>query len=148
MSPGAFEPGRQAVVALHGRLEAAVRTALRERCALSVQEFTVLLALLRHEHGGAPRMHQLVDAVALSPSAVARLVGRLEERELVTRTHCAVDRRGVCPALTPAGRALAGQLRVPVSEAIRQGLSEAGCRPDLVPLARAVRRVGVSVPAL
>ncbi|MER7775509.1 MarR family transcriptional regulator [Streptomyces sp. NPDC096191] len=113
-----------------------------------MREFTVLLALQRHEHGSGPRMHQLIAAVALSPSAVTRLMSRLEDRELVTRTHCTRDRRSVCPALTPAGRALAEQLQVPVSEAIRQGLIEAGQRPDLVSLAQAVRGVGVSAAAV
>ncbi|MET7815858.1 MarR family transcriptional regulator [Streptomyces sp. NPDC005395] len=135
-------------MALHGRLEAAVRAVLRERCDLSVREFTVLLALLRHEHGSGPRMHQLIAAVSLSPSAVTRLMSRLEERELVTRTHCTVDRRGICPALTPGGRILARQLWTPASEAIRQALTEAGCQPDLVPLAQAVRRMGVCAVAV
>jgi DNA-binding MarR family transcriptional regulator len=44
------------------------------------------------------------DAVALSQSALSRLVARLEREGLVERCICDLDRRGVYANLTDAGR--------------------------------------------
>ncbi len=49
------------------------------------------------------RMTELSERVRLSRSGLTRLVDRLVEAGLVTRGHCASDRRGTFAVLTPAG---------------------------------------------
>jgi DNA-binding MarR family transcriptional regulator len=49
-------------------------------------------------------MQELADAVALSQSALSRLVARLEREGLVERCMCDQDRRGIYANLTDAGR--------------------------------------------
>lgn len=128
----------QALSTLHGQLEAGVRSVLQERSDLSVREFSLLLALERKEHESGPEMHRLTAAMGLSPSAVTRLVSRLEKRELVTRTYSATNRRCICPVLTSAGRTLVERLRPPASQAVREGLDKAKNQPALARLARAL----------
>lgn len=138
VSPRHPEPLWQSISALHGQLEAGVRSVLQERSDLSVREFSFLLTLERQEHVSDPQMHRLTAAVGLSPSAVTRLVSRLEKRELVTRTYSATDRRCVCPVLTSTGRTLIERLRPPASQAVREGLGQAQNQPALASLAQAL----------
>lgn len=61
---------------------------------------------LGRRNGWQLRRKQLARVAALSDSATTRMVNRLEERGLLRRELCGTDRRGVYPALTPAGREL------------------------------------------
>jgi DNA-binding MarR family transcriptional regulator len=89
--------------ARHARVSAALERALQDRHRLGVTEFEVL-ELLAAAPGDHCRMHDLSGSVHLSQSALSRLVGRLEEDGLVTRTMCSDDRRGIWACLTDAGR--------------------------------------------
>lgn len=103
----------------------ALDRALREGHRLGASEFEVLDALADAESstasstastgGSEPksdgacgtqslRMQELGTSVQLSQSALSRVVGRLEQDGLVSRTMCADDRRGIFVALTEAGR--------------------------------------------
>jgi DNA-binding MarR family transcriptional regulator len=87
----------------HARTTCALEKVLQERHQLGVSEFEVLERLAccdAEQH----RMQGLADTVHLSQSALSRLIGRLEADGLVTRSMCAVDRRGIFACLTPAGR--------------------------------------------
>ncbi|HYS38505.1 MAG TPA: MarR family transcriptional regulator [Pseudonocardiaceae bacterium] len=88
----------------------ALDRALRDGHQLGASEFEVLDALteasctdeLLHM---SLRMQDLGASVQLSQSALSRVVGRLEEDGLVTRTMCGHDRRGIHVRLTEEGRA-------------------------------------------
>jgi DNA-binding MarR family transcriptional regulator len=87
----------------YARTTCALEKVLQERHQLGVSEFEVLERLAacdKEQH----RMQGLADTVHLSQSALSRLIGRLEADGLVTRSMCAVDRRGIFACLTPAGR--------------------------------------------
>lgn len=75
---------------------------LRVEHGLSLQEYGALLSLVE-----APdhriRMSRLAEALLLSKSGVTRLVDRLVEDGLVTRSSCSSDARGAEATLTDAG---------------------------------------------
>ncbi len=56
--------------------------------------------------GGTRRMHELADALAIERYNLTRLVDRLEQEGLVTRTRSATDGRAAYVSITKAGRAL------------------------------------------
>ncbi|MFD1720463.1 MarR family winged helix-turn-helix transcriptional regulator [Amnibacterium endophyticum] len=68
---------------------------------VSLNEYDVLYALKRA--GCALRQQELTGAVLLSQPALSRLLERLEQRGLVTRSTDPADRRGVLVELTDAG---------------------------------------------
>jgi DNA-binding MarR family transcriptional regulator len=88
----------------HARVSDALENELQRRHNLALNEFEVLQRLVESD-GGKRRMQELADEIHLSQSALSRLVGRLEDEELVTRAICDHDRRGIWACLTPAGRA-------------------------------------------
>jgi DNA-binding MarR family transcriptional regulator len=51
------------------------------------------------------RVQELADATHLSQSALSRLIARLERADLVCRSMCDFDRRGVFVRITDQGRA-------------------------------------------
>jgi DNA-binding MarR family transcriptional regulator len=88
--------------ARHARVSHALDRALQDEHRLSVPELEALQRLAeRDEHGC--RLQQLVDDIHMSQSALSRLVSRLEDRGLVTRTSCVDDRRGIYAHLTDRG---------------------------------------------
>jgi DNA-binding MarR family transcriptional regulator len=88
----------------HARVTGALERALQAEHGLGVSEFEVLERLASADRN-ENRMQELADSVHLSQSALSRLIGRLEEEELVTRAICSQDRRGIFACLTDAGRA-------------------------------------------
>jgi DNA-binding MarR family transcriptional regulator len=86
----------------------ALDRALRDDHQLGASEFEVLDALADSEHKAncelTLRMQELGTGVQLSQSALSRVVGRLENEGLVSRSMCADDRRGIFVCLTEAGR--------------------------------------------
>ena len=70
---------------------------------VSITEYDVLYALKKA--GCALRQSELTKQVLLSQPALSRLVERLEQRGLVTRSTDERDRRGVLIELTDAGAA-------------------------------------------
>ena len=88
----------------HARISGSIERALQEQHRIGLSEFEVLeqLATIGDDHC---RMQHLCGATHLSQSALSRLIGRLEQDGLVTRTMCSDDRRGIYASLTPDGRA-------------------------------------------
>lgn len=82
-----------------------VQEAALEGSQLDLSEYDVLVTL-----AGAPaegmRPTELAERVLLTKSGTTRLVDRLEQRELIARHACPLDRRGHYIAITPAGRHL------------------------------------------
>ncbi|WP_027759915.1 MarR family transcriptional regulator [Streptomyces sp. AA1529] len=138
-----------ALSALHGRIETHIERALHAAHGLSVREFS-LLDVLSEQHdgdGGHFRMNQLADTVVLSQSATTRLVSRLEERGLLRRYLCPDDRRGIYTDVTEAGHALLDAARPTHDTALKEALAAAEARPELAPLAAAVRALAPARPA-
>jgi len=70
------------------------------------------------------RISDLAHAMHLSPSAVVRIVGRLEERGLVTRTRPSSEQGAVKVTLTHVGMKMAGKIPAIPQELLLKGLSE------------------------
>jgi DNA-binding MarR family transcriptional regulator len=89
----------------HNRVANRLDAELSHECALALNEFDVLLYLHTHMNEDV-RINALLDAVSLSQPALSRLIARLEERGLITRTPAADDGRAFVVALTEAGTTL------------------------------------------
>ena len=87
----------------HARVSGALEKALQTEHGLGVSEFEVLDRLASGDKDHR-RMQELAESVHLSQSALSRLIGRLEEEELVSRAICSDDRRGIFACITDAGR--------------------------------------------
>jgi DNA-binding MarR family transcriptional regulator len=115
MTPATKSPDLVAVwrelVTSHARVSEALEHELQRRHDLSLSEFEVLQRLGESDDGNR-RMQELADEIHLSQSALSRLVGRLEDKELVTRAICDYDRRGILACITPAGRAVQGRAEI------------------------------------
>ena len=92
------------LMARHAAISCALGAALTHSHGIGVHEFEVLEQLATSEHGRR-RIQELAEAVALSQSALSRLVARLEKEGLVQRCMCELDRRGIYANLTDEGRA-------------------------------------------
>lgn len=88
----------------HHRTASALERELGERHGLGVSEFEVLDRLVE-DNKRVHRVQELGQATFLSQSALSRVIGRLEEDGLVSRSMCQDDRRGIFVCLTDAGRA-------------------------------------------
>ena len=91
------------LMARHAAISCALGAALSQSHGIGVHEFEVLEHLAGSERGQR-RIQELAEAVALSQSALSRLVARLEKEGLVQRCMCELDRRGIYANLTDAGR--------------------------------------------
>lgn len=96
------------LMAAHARVSGALDHALQARHGVSLTEFEVLQRLVESADGSR-RMQDLAEEIHLSPSALSRLVGRLERSGLAFRDVCDEDRRGVYACVSDAGRSLQGQ---------------------------------------
>jgi DNA-binding MarR family transcriptional regulator len=139
-NPTALAQNWCALSLLHERIQAHLERALQDGHVLSVREFSLLTVLARqHEgEGGHLQMKQVADSVLLSQSATTRLVTRLEERGLLARCFCPIDRRGIYTNVTEAGHALLEQAQPTRDEALEQALDEARRDPHLLPLVKAL----------
>jgi DNA-binding MarR family transcriptional regulator len=108
----------------HARVTCALEHALEQEHGLGVSEFEVLdqLATSKKE---THRIQELADAVHLSQSALSRVVARLEDQGLVTRSMCTEDRRGIYACLTEAGRARHAAARPTHRKVLQENLSAA-----------------------
>jgi DNA-binding MarR family transcriptional regulator len=93
----------QELSARYAAVSGALGRELYERHGLSLHEFEVLSRLADDDHE-QHRMQELADASHLTQSALSRLVARLEDEGLVTRSMCESDRRGIYACIAPAGR--------------------------------------------
>lgn len=75
---------------------------LRTEHGLSLQEYGALINLVEAP-GRRLRMGRLAEALLLSKSGVTRLVDRLVDDGLITRSSCSSDARGAEASLTRAG---------------------------------------------
>ena len=69
-----------------------------------------ILRILRGQHPLPATVALLIDRMLDKTSNASRIVDRLEEKKLVTRTVCPANRRAVDIRITPAGLALLTQI--------------------------------------
>lgn len=69
-----------------------------------------ILRILRGQHPLPATVALLIDRMLDKTSNASRIVDRLEEKKLVTRTVCPANRRAVDIRITPAGLALLNQI--------------------------------------
>jgi DNA-binding MarR family transcriptional regulator len=93
---------------------------LREHEA-NINDFLVLEQLAQAK-GRRLKMSALADLTALTGSAIARIVARLEHRTWVLRTPCSEDRRASWAVLTPAGTTVLAQICAAYERSIRRHL--------------------------
>ena len=91
------------LVARKTRVWNALELELDRRHGLSASEFEVLDTLSEYDCADPPRVQELASHVPITQSALSRMIGRLETQNLVTRTLCNSDRRGVFVVLTDEG---------------------------------------------
>lgn len=94
----------------HSRLIRALDAELREKHNVTLGDFDVLVQLFETKRERL-RMHDIAEAVVLSPSGLSRRVDRLERAGLVQRNRSKEDARNVEASLTPQGRRLFEKLR-------------------------------------
>ncbi|GAA0387778.1 hypothetical protein Acor_74290 [Acrocarpospora corrugata] len=95
------------LLAQHATIVCALERELHDRHDLGVSEFEVLDRMAEgacKSPDGGFRVQELAECVHLSQSALSRLIARLENHGLVTRSLCQADRRGVFVSLTEKGR--------------------------------------------
>jgi DNA-binding MarR family transcriptional regulator len=76
---------------------------------LTLPQFNVL-RILRGQHPKPATVAMLIDRMLDKTSNASRIVDKLEEKKLVTRTVCPANRRAVDICITEAGLALLGQI--------------------------------------
>ncbi|WP_026426108.1 MarR family winged helix-turn-helix transcriptional regulator [Actinokineospora inagensis] len=101
-----LDPAQQrswrALVEGAGQLLARVDRHLRDAHGLTLAEYEILVRLSE----GHLHMSELADQVSHSRARVTQTVDRLVRADLVRRSPCPEDRRGVHAALTDRGRAV------------------------------------------
>lgn len=124
-----------AVAVIDERLDAALRP-----FDLDLGEYEILVKLSE-----APdrqlRMSELADKVRQSRSRLTHTVGRMERKELIRRTACPDDRRGVVALLTAKGFGLLQQAAPTHVRSVRDSFVDRVSPRDFAALGRAMRAV-------
>jgi DNA-binding MarR family transcriptional regulator len=106
-----------------------LRTAFTQQCALTLPQYRVLDCLEKND--GRLRVHQVADALDLSPADISYVTIRLAAGGLIERRSDPTNKRVVIVALTPQGHAriihayriaaqVAGSLMQPLGGFLRQ----------------------------
>lgn len=88
-------------------------TQCHKRFDLTFGEFDVLATLRRAANDSCLTPSELISALLLTSGAMTHRLDKLNEKELIVRSHSELDRRSVTVALTDQGRLL-------IDEAIEQ----------------------------
>lgn len=120
---------------------------LNERLDADLDEFGLdlgeyeILVVLSESEDHRLRMSELADAVHQSRSRLTHTISRMEKRDLVVRTDCPTDRRGVWAELTPTGYALLEEAAPSHVEAVRRFFVEAMRPSDYAAIGRGFQAV-------
>ncbi|MEU6062534.1 MarR family transcriptional regulator [Streptomyces sp. NPDC047097] len=131
---GESELWRQLLLLVH-RVGHTLDRKLQRRHGVSAAEHTTLAALA----GGALRMQELAEAAGTSQSTMSRMVGRLVEAGLATRTVGEEDRRVMVAALTDEGRALLQDVQKTFAAELERALDLAAFEPATASLVNRLR---------
>ncbi len=107
---------------------------------LDVAEWEILVNLSEVE-GRRMRMSDLADSVHQSRSRLTHTITRMEKSDLVKRTSCPEDRRGVWAELTDEGMALIVRAAPSHVETVRQNFVDAMSTEDYAAIGRAFAAV-------
>src|SRR5699024_9757100 len=107
---------------------------------LDLGEYEILVVLEETE-GRRVRMSELAEAVHQSRSRLTHTIARMEKRNLVRRTMCPDDRRGVWAELTDAGFELLRAAAPSHVACVRKHFVEAVDPADFEALGRAFQAV-------
>jgi DNA-binding MarR family transcriptional regulator len=114
-----------------GQLDAQLNRQLQESSGLSMADYDVLVQLSEAPEGRL-RVFELSDALHWEQSRLSHHVSRMGRRGLISREHCAEDRRGAFVVLTEAGRGALREAAPAHAAAVRRlvfdGLSAAQVR--------------------
>jgi len=106
MAPSPLKPAElRAWIAFLNAQSALIRRLendLQAKAQMSLADYDVLIQLAMADSRRL-RMSELSERVRLSPSGLTRRVDQLVKAGLVSRAHCASDRRGTFAVLTAAG---------------------------------------------
>jgi DNA-binding MarR family transcriptional regulator len=103
-------------------------------------EYEILVVLSESEDQRL-RMAELADAVHQSRSRLTHTISRMENAELVKRTSCPTDRRGVWAELTAEGFELIKQAAPTHVETVRRNFVEVMSEEDYAAVGRAFTAV-------
>lgn len=104
-----FSPDQSVMVLLKRALVGLSQTTSRE-LALEDSTLPQWLPLFKLWRGDANTVADLARQCSIDVSSMTRLLDRMEKKHLVRRERSSADRRVVCIALTPEGKALAERL--------------------------------------
>ncbi len=107
---------------------------------LDVAEWEILVNLSEVE-GRRMRMSDLADSVHQSRSRLTHTITRMEKADLVQRTSCPEDRRGVWAELTDEGMALIVRAAPGHVETVRRNFVDAMSSEDYAAVGRAMAAV-------
>lgn len=85
------------------RLMEVLNRELQSRHRISLADYRILV-ILSESPDGSVRMSELADGILSSRSRLTHQVRRMEADDLVTRSTCVEDGRGVLALITPHGR--------------------------------------------
>ena len=117
------------------RLDADLR-----RFGLDLPEYQILVTLSESPERRA-RMSDLAEAVHQSRSRLTHTIARMEKQDLVERTSCPDDRRGVWAILTDQGMELLRTAAPSHVEAVQRNFVQAVAAKDFEALGRAFAAV-------
>ncbi len=125
----------------HNRVAHRLDDELARACALSINEFDVLLYL--HSHvAEAVRLTALLQAVALSQPALSRLIARLEARGLLARSEADDDGRAIVLCLTAPGTALIDRATRIHAQVVREMLTSKFTETEQAALLQTLSQIG------
>lgn len=125
----------------HDRVARRLTADLARECAVALNDVDVLLHLRTHA-AKTVRINELRDAVPLSQPALSRLVSRLEERGLVTRSEAADDGRAAVLGLTETGGALLDRAIEVHARAVHESLTSKFSDDEQAALLKTLAQIG------
>lgn len=108
---------------------------------LRLFDFLVLSMLARANGGGAARMGDLAEALAVGPSRMTQQICRLESEGLVSRSRSTRDKRGVIATITREGRARLQPAAKTYAGHIRTHYLDQMSRQQMIAMADSCRRI-------
>jgi DNA-binding MarR family transcriptional regulator len=113
---------------------------LRDKHRISLPEYEILVRL-SESNDRMLRMAELADSVRYSRSRITHTIARMEAENLVTRSQCSSDGRGVFAQMTDAGYAKLVAAAPDHVESVRTSLLDAASEGDFLALGRVFRAV-------
>ena len=123
------------------RLEQRIDAALRVRCGIRHTMFEVLITLCR-QPGEQVSQRELGAELVLTSGGTTRLVDRMEQAGLVTRSPSATDRRVTVVSATERGRTVFVGATAVHAEVVAEFFVAPVAKRDYAPLIRALTDIG------